>query len=121
MEVAGLRSPLNEATDYSAYADRMEKLGEPYEYGDDNSLLKIIREYLKQNSATIKQAIASKLANSKISGELKVSRDEFADAILNSRFSAADAAGSSAIVSWVNRGSGRETTDELAKYLVSRV
>jgi hypothetical protein len=117
MEVAGLRSPLNEATDYSAYADRMEKLGEPYEYGDDNSLLKIIREYLKQNSATIKQAIASKLANSKISGELKVSRDEFADAILNSRFSAADAAGSSAIVSWVNRGSGRETTDELAKIL----
>lgn len=117
MEVAGLRDPLNEAADYSAYVDKMEKLGEPYEYGDANSLLKIIREYLKQNSATIKQAIASELANSKISGELKVSRDQFADAILDSGFSAANAAGSSAIVSWVKGGSGRETTDELAKIL----
>jgi len=82
MEVAGLRSPLNEATDYSAYVEKMEKLGEPYKLASDDGYAEAVKKYIEQNSATIKQAIASKLTNSKISGELAVSRDEFADMLL---------------------------------------
>ena len=82
MEAAGLRNPLNEAADYSTYVEKMEKLGKPYKFVSDNGYEEAVKKYLEQNSATIKQAIASKLTNSKISGEFAVSRGEFADMLL---------------------------------------
>jgi len=118
MEVAGLRSPLNEATDYSAYVERMEELGEPYDYDNDN-LRKIIKKYAEKNESTFKQAAASQLSNSKISGELAVSKDEFANAIAYNTFFMYTPPGGSAIYAWVSRYNsqqyGRKTAEQLAQ------
>ena len=119
MEVAGLRTPLNEEAEYSAYADKMEKLGKPYEEGDDG-YAKAVEKYLKENSTTIKQAIASKLANSKITGELAVSKDEFANYLLHWSYLANKAKLVGATTNFLPQHSsqgisGRKIADEWAK------